>query len=69
MRRQPDQTIVDQLRDMLRDAEKGEVIGLLAAAHYGGGSYGYYGGGSMCSTPSVGLTAIYNLATKLLTAN
>jgi hypothetical protein len=67
--KQPDSSIIAQLNDMLRDAEKGKVIGLLAAAHYGGSAYGYYGGGSMCNTPSVGLAAIYNLTTKLLTGN
>jgi hypothetical protein len=69
VRRQPDQTIVEQLRGLLKEAESGEVVGLLASAHYGGARYGYFGGGSMCSTPSIGLVAIYNLATKLLTAN
>lgn len=67
--RQPDEEIIEQLRDMLKDAEKGRVVGILAAAHYGGNHYGYYGGGTMCTNPAVGLMAIYNLTTKLLTAN
>jgi hypothetical protein len=60
---------VEQLKGLLREAESGEVVGLLASAHYGGRRFGYFGGGSMCSDPSVGLSAIYKLTTKLLTAN
>jgi len=67
--KQPDPTIVEQLRDLLRDAETGRIRGLLASAHYGGNHYGYYGGGTMCSNQTIGLAAIYNLATKLLTDN
>lgn len=54
---------------MLRDAETGRLRGLLASAHCGGNHYGYYGGGSLCGTQSLGLAALCNLATKLLTAN
>ena len=67
--KQPDPTIIEQLRDMLRDAENGRIRGLLASAHYGGSSYGYYGGGTMCSNQTIGLAAVCNLATKLLTGN
>lgn len=54
---------------MLKDAETGRLRGLLATAHYGGEHYGYYGGGTMCSNHAIGLVAVYNLATKLLTGN
>lgn len=67
--RRPDQEIIEQLRDLLRDAENGKVVGLLAAVHYGGSGFGYFGGGSMCSTPALGLQALVTLTTKLLTAN
>jgi hypothetical protein len=64
-----DDEIIKHLRDMLKDAERGEVVGLLAAVHYGGSRYGYFGSGTMCNTPSNGLAAVFHLTTKLLTDN
>jgi len=65
-RPQPDEAIVKSLRELLAEAEKGNVVGLLAAVHYGGPEFGYAGCGSMCDNPAIGLGATLRLAQKLL---
>lgn len=65
-RLQPDAAIVRNLRELLAEAEKGAVVGLLAAVHYGGPDFGYAGCGSMCDNPAIGLGATLRLAQKLL---
>lgn len=66
VRSRPDAAIIKSLRELLAEAEKGTVIGLLAAVHYGGPEFGYAGCGSMCENPAIGLGATLRLAQKLL---
>ncbi|MBU3577513.1 hypothetical protein [Polynucleobacter sp. UK-Kesae-W10] len=51
---------------MLEEAEQGEIVGIIAAVHYGGDEQGFFGSGTMCSIPTMGLHALLNLAKKLL---
>lgn len=60
-------TVIDQLKELLREAESGRVIGLIAAAHYADGDTAYVGSGSMCDNPMIGVAATQQLAKKLLT--
>lgn len=64
--RRPDQAIVRALKSLLAEAESGQVVGLLAAAHYGGPEFSYAGVGSVCANPALGLGATLRLAQKLL---
>jgi hypothetical protein len=48
---------------------RGEIVGIVAAVHYGGRDYGYIGSGSMCEHPNIGIAAAHRLATKLLHTN
>lgn len=67
--RRRDEELVRQLQQMLSDAVAGNIIGMVAAVHYGGREYSYIGTGSMCEHPNMGIAAAHRLATKLLHAN
>lgn len=63
--RRVDPQVVEHLSELLEDAKQGRVVGLIAAAHYGGREHGYYGSGSL-SQPGLGIQAVAHLAKKLL---
>ena len=54
------------LRALLADAEKGLVVGLLAAAHYGGEDFHLVGTGSVCEQPTLGISAARQLISRLV---
>lgn len=57
---------IKQLEQLLRDAVAGRIVGVIAAAHYGGRDYAYPGTGSLCEHPNLGVAAAQRLTTKLL---
>lgn len=67
--RRRDLQTIKQLEQLLRDAVAGRIVGVIAAAHYGGRDYAYLGTGSMCEHPNLGVAAAQKLATKLLQTN
>lgn len=67
--RRRDPRTIRQLELLLRDALAGRLIGLVAAAHYGGRDYAYAGTGSLCEHPNLGVAAAHRIATKLLHPN
>lgn len=52
--------------ELLRDAENGVLVGVVAAAHYHDGSLGFFGSGTLCESPAIGLAAVTKLSTKFL---
>lgn len=66
VRPQPDSAIVGYLKDLLKQAEQGSIIGLIASVHYGGAEFGYVGAGSLVANPALGLGATLRLSQKLL---
>lgn len=58
VRRPAQDETVENLRSLLREAEKGNLVGLVAAVHYGGQQFGYIGSGSLCSNPVLGVGAL-----------
>lgn len=67
-RRQPDEDVVEYLRQLLQEAERGEVVGIIAACHYGGSDFGYTGAGSLVKNSAMGMGAAFRLAQNLLRA-
>jgi hypothetical protein len=65
-KRRPDQDIIESLRSSLEDAEKGLIVGLVIATHYGSSEFGYAGAGTLVNNPALGLGATFRLAQKLL---
>lgn len=65
-RRRPDQHIIENLKTYLEDAEKGHIVGLIVAAHYGSSEFGYAGAGTLVHNPALGLGATVRLVQKLL---
>lgn len=63
---QPDEETVRHLRQMLREAEAGTLIGVVAATHHRSGELGYVGAGSLCQSPALGLAAATKLARHFL---
>lgn len=59
-----DQRIVEQLRILLEEALRGEIVGLIAAAHYGADEYSYSGAGSFCAQPHLAAGALRNLSER-----
>lgn len=65
-RRRPDEYIVENLQNCLADAEKGLIVGVVIAAHYGSSEFGYVGAGTLVNNPALGLGATVRLVQKLL---
>ena len=59
---------MEYLKQLLQEAERGEIVGIIAACHYGGPDFGYTGAGSLTTNPALGLGATYRLAQNLLQA-
>lgn len=66
VRRQPDSAIISYLRELLEQAQGGNIVGLIASVHYGGAEFGYIGAGTLVANPALGLGAAYRLKQKLL---
>ena len=56
---------MDYLKQLLHEAERGEIVGIIAACHYGGTEFGYTGAGSMARNPALGIGATFRLAQSL----
>lgn len=63
--KRPDGRIIEQLRTLLMEAEQGKLIGFLAVGHYGGREYSYFGSGSFCDHPTIGLGALTILKARI----
>lgn len=61
-----DPNTVLQLEALLEEAKSGRIVGAVAAAHYGGREYAFFGSGSLCDDPRLGLHAVAALAKKML---
>lgn len=59
-----DRRIVEQLQSLLDEANRGEIVGLIVAAHYGADEYSYSGAGSFCSQPHLAAGALRNLSER-----
>lgn len=66
VRPQQDSSIVGYLRELLAEAEQGNIVGVIASVHYGGAEFGYIGAGSLVKNPALGLGATLRLSQKLL---
>lgn len=66
VRRQPDRVIVEYLKDLLEQAERGSIVGVIASVHYGGAEFSYIGAGTLVANPALGLGATLRLSQKLL---
>ena len=60
-----DDDVVEQLEALLAEARSGEVVGLVAAIHYGGSQYAFLGSGSLVDNPDLGIAASIRLCNKL----
>lgn len=65
-KRQPELLVVERLEELLADARSGKIIGVAAAVHYGGNSYGYVGSGSLVDNPELGIAASIRLKQRFL---
>jgi hypothetical protein len=65
-RRPPDSAIVGYLKDLLEQAERGNIVGIVAAVHHGAAEFGYVGAGTLVANPALGLGATLRLSQKLL---
>lgn len=65
---QADQNIIDQLRILLDEAIRGEVVGIMVAAHYGADEYSYAGAGSFCEQPHLAAGALRELSERFFAA-
>lgn len=66
LKRQPDKDVVEYLRQLLDEAERGEIVGVVAACHYGGDDFGYTGAGSLVMNAPMGMGAAMRLSQHLL---
>lgn len=65
---QSDQDILEQLRILLEEAARGEVVGLIVAAHYGGDEFSFAGSGSFCLQPHLAATALRQLGDRFFSS-
>ena len=66
VRREPDSSIIEYLKALLEQAERGAILGVVAAVHYGSDEFGYVGAGSLVDNSVLGLGAMLRLSQKLL---
>lgn len=64
--KQPDESLVTHLEQLLKEARSGDIVGLIAAADYGQGEHGYFGGGSLVNNPAQGMLATTRLWQRFL---
>lgn len=57
---------IEYVRELLREAESGRLVGILAAIQYAGGDLGYVGAGELCANRSYGVHALSELTNRLL---
>ena len=65
VKRNPDKSILEYVEELHNEAKNGEVVGILIAAHYGGGDFRYVGAGSLTQVPTLGVGAAVRLVRKL----
>ncbi len=64
-RKLQDSEITQYLRQLLAEAESGQLCGLLAAAHYGHSDFRYTGCGTLVENSTLGMGAVLKLSQKL----
>lgn len=64
VKNQSDEDIVEQLRILIEEAARGEVVGLILAAHYGGDEFSFAGSGSFCGQLHMAATALHQLGER-----
>lgn len=65
-RRQPNDDVVEMLERLLGEARRGSLVGFVAAGHYGGMEYGYFGSGSLVANRELGLAATTRLKFRFI---